>query len=239
MRKITIFALCFATLFAFQACKSNSAKLEGITKGQTDSLSIALGVYLADILNSNQWTNDVNYELIFSTVKKIRDGKDVGITPMQINEIVQNYMMTKQAIVSEKNQKEGTEFLAKNKTKEGVVELESGLQYKVIEEGTGIQPKSPSDTVTVHYKGTLIDGTTQFDSSYDRGQPYTTPLNYVIPGWTEGFQQLKEGTKATLYIPADLAYGPQAMGPIPPNSTLIFEVELIKVSPYIEPVTKK
>ena len=229
MKKITIFALCFAALFALQACNSKTTKLEGISKGQTDSLSIALGVYFADVLKSNQWTDEVNYSLLFSTIKKIRDGKDVGMTPMQINDVVNNYMMKKQAIVSEQNIKKGKDFLDKNKTEEGVVELPSGLQYKIVEEGAGVKPEA-IDTVTVHYIGKLVDGT-QFESSYERGEPATFPLGNVIQGWIEGFQQIKEGSKAILYIPSDLAYGPQQRSPeIGPNSTLIFEVELIKVS---------
>ena len=148
---------------------------------------------------------------------------------MQVGDIINSYMMTKQTLVADQNMKKGEEFLAKNKTKEGVVELPSGLQYKIIEEGTGEQPSS-TDIVTVHYRGTLIDGT-QFDSSYDRDEHATFPLNGVIAGWTEGFQYLKEGTKAILYIPSDLAYGPQhRSAEITPNSTLIFEVELISVT---------
>ena len=106
----------------------------------------------------------------------------------------------------------------------------SGLQYKVIKEGNGPQPKA-SDTVTVDYKGTLINGT-EFDSSYKRGEPATFPLNGVIKGWTEGLQLMKTGGKTQFFIPADLAYGQRQMGPdIPPNSTLIFEVELKSVQP--------
>ncbi|MGH1470430.1 MAG: FKBP-type peptidyl-prolyl cis-trans isomerase [Cellvibrionaceae bacterium] len=127
----------------------------------------------------------------------------------------------------EVNKKAGEEFLAANATKEGVVSLESGLQYKEITAGTGPKPTA-EDTVTVHYRGTLIDGT-EFDSSYSRNEPATFPLQNVIPGWTEGLQHMTEGSKYELYIPSDLAYGPGGSGPvIGPNSTLIFEVELIK-----------
>lgn len=130
--------------------------------------------------------------------------------------------------VAEKNRRAGEEFLQENAEKEGVVTLPSGLQYKIIEPGQGESPDA-SDTVTVHYRGTLIDGTV-FDSSYDRGQPVSFPLQHVIPGWTEGLQHMKEGSKAELYIPSDLAYGPGGSGPvIGPNETLIFEVELLEV----------
>jgi FKBP-type peptidyl-prolyl cis-trans isomerase len=129
---------------------------------------------------------------------------------------------------AEKNSMEGKAFLDRNKQKEGVKTLPSGLQYAIIEEGEGNPPQA-TDTVTVHYRGTLIDGT-EFDSSYSRGQPATFPLNRVIKGWTEGLQLMKPGAKHRLFIPPDLAYGQRGAGAkIGPNSTLIFEVELISV----------
>lgn len=122
----------------------------------------------------------------------------------------------------------GEAFLAANSEKEGVVTLDSGLQYQVIEEGSGESPSATS-TVETHYRGTLVDGT-QFDSSYDRGQPATFPVNRVIPGWTEALQLMKPGSKWKLYVPYDLAYGPNGNPPaIPPYSTLIFDVELLRV----------
>ena len=132
-------------------------------------------------------------------------------------------------MVAEANKKEGEEFLASNKTKEGVVTTASGLQYKVITAGTGPSPKA-SDKVSVHYRGTLIDGT-EFDSSYRRGEPVSFPVKGVIAGWTEALQLMKEGAKWELYIPSELAYGPGGTGgPIGPNATLIFEVELLQAS---------
>lgn len=124
----------------------------------------------------------------------------------------------------------GAAFLAKNKTEKGVMETASGLQYKVVTEGKGKKPLA-TDKVKVHYKGTLLDGTV-FDSSYDRGEPITFPLNGVIKGWTEGLQLMSEGSKYILYIPSDLAYGDRGAGnSIKPGSTLIFEVELLEVNP--------
>lgn len=124
---------------------------------------------------------------------------------------------------------EGKEFLAANGTKDGIKTTESGLQYKVLLEGTGKSPKA-TDRVTVHYEGSLIDGTV-FDSSYKRGEPIDFGLNQVIRGWTEGLQLMKEGAKYKFFIPSDLAYGPQGSpGAIPPNATLIFKVELIRVN---------
>ena len=119
-------------------------------------------------------------------------------------------------------------FLQQNKDKEGVTVTASGLQYKVLQEGTGTQPANSSATVEVHYRGTLIDGT-EFDSSYKRDQTAQFPLNQVIPGWTEGLQLMKEGGKYEFYIPQSLGYGGQQTGSIPAFSTLIFQVELIKV----------
>ena len=124
----------------------------------------------------------------------------------------------------------GEAFLKENKTKEGVKTTASGLQYKIVKEGTGSNPKA-SDTVKVNYRGTLLDGT-EFDSSYKRNEPISFPLNRVIPGWTEGLQLVKEGGKVILYIPSRLAYGTSGTpgGPIGPNETLIFEVELLKIN---------
>ncbi len=122
----------------------------------------------------------------------------------------------------------GTQFLAENAKREGVKSTASGLQYEVLTEGTGKTPAA-SDTVEVHYRGTLIDGT-EFDSSYKRGEPISFPLNRVIPGWTEGVQLMKEGGKTRLFIPSELAYGKRgAPGAIGPDETLIFDIELIAV----------
>jgi len=126
------------------------------------------------------------------------------------------------------NKKEGEDFLAANKSKEGVVTLPSGLQYKVLKEGTGPKP-SPADSVVCNYRGTLINGT-EFDSSYKRGQPATFPVNGVIKGWTEALQLMPVGSKWQLFIPPDLAYGQRGAGAdIGPNATLIFEVELLSI----------
>jgi FKBP-type peptidyl-prolyl cis-trans isomerase FklB len=141
----------------------------------------------------------------------------------------QKEMMAKQAEVAKKNKAEGEAFLAENKKKEGVKTLPSGLQYKVIKAGTGKKPKS-TDTVTAHYRGTLINGT-EFDSSYKRGQPATFPVSGgMIPGWTEALQLMEEGAKWQLFIPSNLAYGEKGAGrDIGPNATLIFEIELVSI----------
>jgi len=141
---------------------------------------------------------------------------------------MQSAMMAKQQVSGGKNKNEGEKFLAENKSKPGVVTTASGLQYTVIKEGAGAKPKA-TDKVSVHYKGTLIDGT-KFDSSYDRNEPVTFPVSGVIPGWTEALQLMKVGGKYKLFIPANLGYGERGAGDkIGPNATLIFEVELLKI----------
>jgi FKBP-type peptidyl-prolyl cis-trans isomerase len=142
------------------------------------------------------------------------------------------------AAAAEKNKADGEAYLAENAKKEGWVTTDSGLQYKVITAGTGAQP-SADDTVSVHYKGTLIDGT-EFDSSYSRGEPATFPVSGVIPGWVEALQLMKEKGKWQLAIPSDLAYGPGGTGgTIGPNATLIFEVELLEIIKPEAPADKK
>ena len=153
--------------------------------------------------------------------------KDVMLDETRLGVIIQTHLMTQQAYRALENLKEGEDFLAANKEKEGVVETESGLQYIIEEEGTGIAPAA-TDTVEVNYEGRLLDGTV-FDSSYERGESIKFPLNGVIKGWGEGLTYVKEGGKIRLFIPSSLAYGERATGPIPANSTLIFDVELIKV----------
>jgi FKBP-type peptidyl-prolyl cis-trans isomerase FkpA len=132
------------------------------------------------------------------------------------------------ATTPEDNKAQGQAFLTDNAKKPNIKTTASGLQYEVLTPGSGAKSPLASDNVTVHYKGTTIDGK-EFDSSYKRGEPATFPLNGVIPGWTEGVQLMKEGAKYRFYIPSELAYGAQGAGPIEPNATLIFDVELIKI----------
>jgi FKBP-type peptidyl-prolyl cis-trans isomerase FklB len=157
---------------------------------------------------------------------------------MQLQKEMQEKQQAKAAAEGDANKKEGDAFLAANKTKEGVVTLPSGLQYKILKEGNGPRPTA-SDSVVCNYKGTLINGT-EFDSSYKRGEPATFPVTGVIKGWTEALQLMPVGSKWQLFIPPDLAYGPRGTpgGPIGPNATLIFEVELISIKDKNPPPDK-
>jgi FKBP-type peptidyl-prolyl cis-trans isomerase FklB len=177
---------------------------------------------------------DVDPKLLAAGFADALAGKP-GLTEPEVKQALTEFqaefmakMETKQKAAGEKNLTEGAAFLAANAKKEGVKTTASGLQYKVIKSGQGKSPTS-TDTVKVHYHGTLIDGTV-FDSSVDRGEPVTFPLNGVIPGWTEALQLMKEGDKWQLFIPSALAYGERAAGAaISPNSTLIFDVELLSI----------
>ena len=162
-------------------------------------------------------------------VKAIFEGTKPEIEISEAQQIINEYLQELQKKAEAQAREAGEAFLAENAKKEGVKVTSTGLQYIVDKEGTGAQPTA-EDEVTVHYTGKLLDGTV-FDSSVNRGEPATFPLNRVIPGWTEGVQLMKEGAKYTFFIPSDLAYGPQGVpNAIPPHSTLIFDVELIKVN---------
>jgi len=199
-------------------------------KDQKDKVSYSLGLNIG--FNLGRQNISINPDVLTAGIKDAIAGKP-QLTTDQVKETMAAFekdMTEKQKVAGEKNAAEGTKFLEENKKKEGVKTTASGLQYKSIKEGTGAQPKG-NDTVTVNYRGTLINGT-EFDSSYKRGQPATFPLNGVIKGWTEGLQLMKAGSKYQLFVPPNLAYGDRAVGPdISANSTLIFDVELIGVKP--------
>ncbi|MBK7174352.1 MAG: FKBP-type peptidyl-prolyl cis-trans isomerase [Bacteroidales bacterium] len=197
-----------------------------------DTISYIIGSDIARSFKSNEVV--VNYDMMNVGIQDGLKGADTLFTPEQIQEIMtawnQEIMKCKQDKAAKDymdNKAKGEAFLAENKAKEGVIELPSGLQYKVIREGAGISPVDTS-FVRVDYVGTLIDGTV-FDSSRERGEPIEFALNGVIPGWTEGLMLMKPGAVYMLYIPADLAYGERKMGTIPAGSTLIFEVELYSI----------
>ena len=179
---------------------------------------------------------EVDPEIFLQGFKEALSGAESKLNPEEVQAAMmalQQEMQSRQAAgkgaMAEANKQEGEAFLAQNKTREGITTLPSGLQYMVLQEGNGASP-GPTDKVTTHYHGTLIDGTV-FDSSYERGQPATFPVNGVISGWTEALQRMQEGAKWRLFLPANLAYGAQGAGEdIGPNATLIFDVELISVN---------
>ncbi len=192
-----------------------------------DKLSYAWGLAMGSQLKA-MGVKELNSESFKDGVKVAFDGGTPEITTEEAQKLINDYLAELEAKATAAAKEAGNKFLEENSKKEGVKVTPSGLQYRVIKEGNGAQPTA-TDEVTVHYTGKLLDGTV-FDSSINRGEPATFPLNRVIPGWTEGVQLMKEGAKYEFYIPSDLAYGPNGVpNAIPPHATLIFEVELISV----------
>ena len=202
---------------------SADAKLDS----RIDSVSYGLGVTLAQNFQQ-RGLDSLNVDLMASAVKSSLEGDSTKMGLQESGQLVSEFMRARQKANSKGALKKSQAFLDENAEKEGVKVAESGLQYKVLEEGDGPSPDA-NDKVTVHYEGTLVDGSI-FDSSLKRGEPATFPVNRVIPGWTEALQMMQEGDKWKLFIPPDLAYGEQGAGQsIGPNEALIFEVELIEV----------
>jgi FKBP-type peptidyl-prolyl cis-trans isomerase len=204
-------------------------------KSENDKVSYSLGYNYGQYLK--QRSVEVDFDLFLTGLKDGSAGKEGPLTESEVKEVLANFSKelrakqeAKNKELAEKNKKEGEAFLAENSKKPGVTVLPSGLQYKVITEGTGETPKA-TDRVTVQYRGTLIDGTTEFDSSYKRGKPWECSVNGVIKGWTEALQLMKVGSKWQLFVPSNLAYGEAGSRGIPPNSALIFEIELLGIKP--------
>lgn len=213
----------YATQNPADASKSSVSK----NASPVEKISYALGYEVA-----SQIPPEVELDTFISGIRDSKAKKELAYTDEELQAAYlefQKQMLEKQTQETKAVDDQNQNFLTDNAKKEGVKTTASGLQYKVTQAGTGKQPTTTS-VVTVHYTGKLLDGKV-FDSSVERGEPIEFPLNGVIPGWTEGLQLMKEGGKATLYIPAQLAYGQQGVpGTIPPNSTLVFDVELIKVN---------
>lgn len=214
---------------------SKTTKPKFMLKTQADKFSYAVGMNIAQGIKQQGFADSVNVAALSKALEDIIKGRKPMLTEEEAQMIIQTYFQSQQSknggAKSEsgaKNEIEGKNFLAENKTKPGVVELPSGLQYQIIKEGSGEMPKA-TDKVTTHYHGTLISGDV-FDSSVDRKQPASFPVNGVIQGWQEALQLMKTGSKWKLFVPSNLAYGSQGAGPkIGPGTTLIFEVELLSI----------
>jgi FKBP-type peptidyl-prolyl cis-trans isomerase len=236
MRRNTGFALFFSilvlgTLLALGACQSQAGTPTLETEDQQASYGI--GFQVGGQLNPTDPFLDM--DAFLSGLRDGMAGDDPALPMEEIQTVLQTFnqkVMEEQARqrteAAERNAVEGAEFLSENATKEGVVVTESGLQYEVLREGDGARPE-PDDRVSINYKGTLIDGT-QFDSSYDRGEPTTFGVSGVIPGFSEGLQLMTVGSHYRFFIPSEIGYGPGGSGRIiGPNATLIFEVELLEI----------
>ncbi|MAW83275.1 MAG: peptidylprolyl isomerase [Crocinitomicaceae bacterium] len=195
---------------------------------EIDSVSYSLGVNIGENLKTQ--FPDINLKNFELAIKDVLDNqKEPKISGADAQKVIQNYFQKQQAKASESVIEEGKKFLTENSKKDGIITLESGLQYEIIKSGEGAKP-TINDQVTTHYHGTLLDGTV-FDSSVERGQPATFPVSGVIKGWTEALQLMTVGSKWKLFVPYDLAYGERGAGPkIGPYTTLIFEVELISIN---------
>jgi FKBP-type peptidyl-prolyl cis-trans isomerase FklB len=229
MKRRIAMAMCAAVALSGAAFAADAPEL----KTDKEKLSYSIGMDIGG--NLKRGSLEVDPDLLARGLKDSYGGGKTILTEDEARKTIADFqktLMAKQAEtmqkLSEKNKADGEKFLAENGKKEGVKTLPSGLQYKEIAPGKGKSPKA-TDTVTTHYKGTLIDGT-EFDSSYKRGEPVSFPVSGVIAGWTEALQLMKEGAKWQLYVPPNLAYGERGAGrEIGPNATLIFEVELISV----------
>src|SRR4051812_11099944 len=203
-------------------------------KDEKDKISYGYGMEIGK--NLKRQGIEINPDLLAQGLKATLNGDKTLLTDDEVRQTMMAFQQKMQATRMEKSKKEGDEnkakgeaFLAENKKKEGVQTTASGLQYKIITKGTGPMPKS-DDTVKTHYRGTLVDGT-EFDSSYKRGEPATFGVTQVIKGWTEALLMMPVGSKWQLFIPGELAYGPGGRPGIPPNATLLFDIELISIEP--------
>lgn len=229
MKKIKIIAICcamLATSFNLLAQNNSTMKVNEMTQEQ--KIWYAIGI--AEGENFKGFGFDFSQEMLMQGINDAFNGT-AQLNQQEMQQIFQELQQILQANAAKQvdvEKEKGRQFLAENKKKEGVVETASGLQYKIVTLGTGAKPTA-TDKVKVHYHGTLLDGTV-FDSSVDRGEPISFPLNGVIKGWTEGVQLMPVGSKFIFYIPSDLAYGDRDAGPtIKGGSTLIFEVELLAI----------
>ena len=232
MKKMNVLAATAVVALGLGVTSCNEGVSTSATlKTDVDSVAYAIGVNTGAGFKENLQTfpgEELNVDVMIAGFVEGLKCKDVQIKLEDATQLIQAYFMAAQAKEGEKAKKEGEDFLAKNKAESGVITTESGLQYKVLTEGSGAKPTA-EDKVKVHYTGTLLDGT-KFDSSVDRGEPAEFGVTQVIKGWTEGLQLMPVGSKYIFWIPSELAYGSQGAGQdIKPNSTLKFEVELLEI----------
>lgn len=233
MKKLSVLAATAIVALGASAVSCSSSHTNAKLQTAIDSASYAIGISTGANYQMNLKTlpgGEANVDdLIAGFIQAIKgDSSAMKMTPQEAQTYLQTYFVEASAKEAQKTKEEGEKFLAENKTKEGVITTESGLQYKVEKEGTGAKPTA-TDKVKVHYTGTLLDGT-KFDSSVDRGEPAEFGVSQVIKGWTEGLQIMPVGSKYTFWIPAELAYGERGAGQdIKPNSVLKFEVELLDI----------
>jgi FKBP-type peptidyl-prolyl cis-trans isomerase FkpA/FKBP-type peptidyl-prolyl cis-trans isomerase FklB len=219
----------FTALLGLAACEKKEAAQSQINlESEADRFSYALGMVIGERVLKQY--PDVNYDVLLEAIKLQHKDQATLISLDEAGEVLKAQLEQSLATQTEENKARGADYLKSHAEKEGVQVTESGLQYIVITEGDGVKPKA-TDEVTVHYRGTLIDGT-EFDSSYSRNSPASFALDQVIPGWTEGVQLMSVGSKFLFVIPYELGYGERgAGGSIGPYETLIFEVELLEIKP--------
>ncbi len=211
----------------FMACSNKTSLKTPQLLTAEDSLSYALGINIGESLQK-QGIENLNTDIISTAIHQaFADDSSILLDNEASVTYLNSYFQKKQMALMDKKLQEGKDFLAENATKPGVQVSSSGLQYQVIKEGTGSMPVD-GDSVTVNYRGTLIDGT-EFESSFETNSPVTFNVDEVIPGWTEGLKMMKEGASYKLFIPAELGFGAMGGGPVPANSVLIFDVDLLKV----------
>jgi FKBP-type peptidyl-prolyl cis-trans isomerase len=223
------FYIC-GSLLAALLLTGNALAAELETEAQ--KLGYIIGMDIGESLK--QQGTDLDLDALFEAIRASYNGEAPAISPEEAAAIREAFIAKRRAAadaerqtMGAQNAAEGDKFLLENRVKEGVVVTDSGLQYKVLEMGDGAKPAA-TDRVKVHYRGTLLNGD-EFDSSYARNEPITFALDQVIPGWTEGVQLMPVGSKFMFYIPSNLAYGPAGGGPIGPDATLIFQVELLEI----------
>jgi FKBP-type peptidyl-prolyl cis-trans isomerase FklB len=207
-----------------------AAQKKGTPQTKKEKTSYSIGATVGKDMKTRMQGLDIDQTIFLQGLKDAFSGSKTAMSEKDMEATMtafQQEMMGKMQAKADKNTKDGETFLAANKKKDGVVTLPSGLQYRILKTGDGPKPTA-SQTVKCHYRGTLIDGT-EFDSSYKRGEPTEFPVSGVIKGWVEALQLMPVGSKWQLFIPSDLAYGPNGPGQIGPNSTLIFEIELISI----------